>query len=149
MQTRGLNKFILAIDEIQQIEDWSRTVKALWDEDSRTGISLQVIVLGSASLLVQQGLSESLKGRYEMHHLGHWSYSEMRECFGWTPEQYVWFGGYSGAAPLIHNAVRWKCGHSLAGVLIHAVRSNFLTVRFYDSLGSYSRSLRQGFLFYD
>jgi predicted AAA+ superfamily ATPase len=72
------------------------------------GTQIQVVLLGSATLLIQQGLSESLMGRYEMHHLWHWSYAEMKQSFDWTPEQYVWFGGYPGSAALVGNVARWK-----------------------------------------
>ena len=56
---------VLAIDEIQKIPNWSETVKGLWDADRRLDRPLHVILLGSAPLLMQQGLSESLAGRYD------------------------------------------------------------------------------------
>jgi len=34
------------------------------------------------ALLVQQGLTESLAGRFEMIRLPHWSFDEMRQAFG-------------------------------------------------------------------
>lgn len=104
----GATDFILAIDEIQKINNWSEVVKKLWDEDSRTKQSIKVILLGSSRLLLQQGLTESLAGRFETTYLGHWSYGEMKETFDWTPEKYVWFGGYPGSASLTENELRWK-----------------------------------------
>lgn len=99
---------VLALDEIQKISGWSETVKRLWDEDTRAGRPLRVVVLGSAPLLMQQGLTESLAGRFEVLRLPHWSFSEMREAFGFTLEQYLLFGGYPGAAPLIEDPERWR-----------------------------------------
>ena len=99
---------VLALDEIQKIPGWSETVKRLWDEDTRTGRPLRVVVLGSAPLLMQQGLTESLAGRFEVLRLPHWSLTEMREAFGFTLEQYLLFGGYPGAAPLIEDPERWR-----------------------------------------
>lgn len=32
----------------------------------------------------------------------------MKKVFGWSAEQYVWFGGYPGAASLINDEDRWK-----------------------------------------
>lgn len=32
----------------------------------------------------------------------------MEQAFGWTSDQYVWFGGYPGSAPLIGEERRWK-----------------------------------------
>lgn len=99
---------LLVIDEIQKIENWSESVKRLWDEDSRERRKLKVILLGSSRLLVQQGLTESLAGRFESIYVGHWTLSEMQEAFNWSEEQYVWFGGYPGSAALIGDEERWK-----------------------------------------
>ena len=101
-------ELILVIDEIQKIDNWSETVKKLWDEDSRTGNNIKVILLGSSSLLIQKGLTESLAGRFEKTHLSHWSFPEMQSAFGWNINQYIYFGGYPGAATLIDDEKRWK-----------------------------------------
>ena len=99
---------ILVVDEVHKLPDWSETVKRLWDEDTAAQLPLQVIVLGSAPLLMRRGLTESLAGRFEMIHLPHWSFSEIREAFGWTLDQFIFFGGYPGAAPLIGDLDRWR-----------------------------------------
>ncbi|MDO9318981.1 MAG: ATP-binding protein [Gammaproteobacteria bacterium] len=98
---------VLVLDEIQKIPAWSETVKRLWDEDTRAKRPLQVVLLGSAPLLIAQGLTESLAGRFEVLHLSHWSYAEMHAAFGWTLEEYVFYGGYPGAAPLATEPARW------------------------------------------
>lgn len=99
---------VLIIDEIQKVENWSEQVKKEWDQDTREGNRIKVALLGSSRLLLQQGLTESLAGRFETIHLGHWSYPEMNQCFGFTPEEFVWFGGYPGAAALISEESRWR-----------------------------------------
>ncbi len=98
---------VLALDEIQKVPGWSETVKRLWDEDTRAKRPLQVVLLGSAPLLIAQGLTESLAGRFEVIFLPHWSYAEMRAAFGWSLEAFVFYGGYPGAAPLIGEPARW------------------------------------------
>ncbi|MCA6515745.1 MAG: ATP-binding protein [Chitinophagaceae bacterium] len=104
----GGEDFLLVVDEIQKIDNWSEKVKSLWDQDTRNNLPLKVIVLGSSRLLIQQGLTESLAGRFETTFMSHWSYSEMLAAFGWNEEQYVYFGGYPGAASLISDQQRWK-----------------------------------------
>lgn len=99
---------VLALDEIQKIPGWSEAVKRLWDEDTRARRPLRVVLLGSSALLVRAGLSESLAGRFEVLHLPHWSYAEMASAFGLSLEEYLYFGGYPGAAPLIHDPERWR-----------------------------------------
>jgi predicted AAA+ superfamily ATPase len=99
---------VLVLDEIQKITAWSETDKRLWDEDTRKRRPLKVILLGSAPLLMAQGLTESLAGRFETLRLPHWSFTEMRTAFGWSLDQYLYFGGYPGAAPLIHDPARWS-----------------------------------------
>lgn len=101
-------KFLLIIDEIQKIPNWSETIKKLWDEDSRNNIPLKVILLGSSRLLLQQGLTESLAGRFETIYMTHWTFHEMEQAFGWNADTYAWFGGYPGSADLISNEDRWK-----------------------------------------
>jgi uncharacterized protein len=90
--------FTLVFDEIQKIEDWSSVVKGLWDQDRLEGLAMHVVLLGSAPLLMQRGLTESLTGRFEMIRITHWSYIEMRDCFNFSLDQYVFFGAYPGAA---------------------------------------------------
>jgi predicted AAA+ superfamily ATPase len=104
----GPSGAVLALDEIQKIPDWSETVKRLWDEDTRRKIPLRVVLLGSAPLLIARGTSESLAGRFELLHLPHWSFTEMREAFGFTFDEYCYFGGYPGAAPLAGEPERWR-----------------------------------------
>jgi uncharacterized protein len=104
----GGKEFLLVVDEIQKIDNWSEIVKSLWDQDTSNHIPLKVIVLGSSRLLIQQGLTESLAGRFETTFMSHWSYSEMQAAFGWNEQQYVYFGGYPGSATLVSDEQRWK-----------------------------------------
>lgn len=108
MQLRKKKEFLLVIDEIQKIDNWSDAVKREWDEDTRMGLNLKVVLLGSSRLLLKKGLTESLAGRYELIRLGHWSYVEMQEAFGFTLDEYIYFGGYPGPAHLIKDERRWK-----------------------------------------
>lgn len=108
MDQSGADKFLLVIDEIQKIEQWSETVKLMWDSDTRHNRNMQVILLGSSRLLLQKGLTESLAGRFETTYMGHWSFAEMQAAFNWNMQQYIWFGGYPGAATLIDEEERWK-----------------------------------------
>ena len=108
LKQSGAKEFLLVVDEIQKIDNWSETVKSLWDADTKNNTPLKVIVLGSSRLLIQKGLSESLAGRFETTFMSHWSFSEMHDAFGWNENQYVWFGGYPGSATLISDEQRWK-----------------------------------------
>ncbi|MDR2861659.1 MAG: ATP-binding protein [Syntrophobacterales bacterium] len=98
---------ILVIDEIQKIKGWSPIVKLLWDEDNRLRAPLKVVLTGSSSLLLQKGLAESLMGRFEMLYCPHWSYSECKEAFGYSLDDFLFFGGYPGASALIRDENRW------------------------------------------
>jgi len=108
LQTKGDGtKAVLILDEVQKLTDWSETVKKLWDNDTAAGRDIQVILLGSSALLFHQGLTESLAGRFELLPVTHWSYPEMNSAFGWSLDQYIFYGGFPGAAPLIEEPVRW------------------------------------------
>lgn len=108
LQAAGKSGTLLVLDEIQKIPGWSETVKRLWDEDTRARRPLKLVLLGSAPLLIARGLTESLAGRFETLHLPHWTYAEMREAFGWSLDDYLFYGGYPGAAPLIGEPARWS-----------------------------------------
>lgn len=98
---------VLALDEIQDVPDWSRAVKGLWDADRREQVPLHVILAGSSPLQMQRGLSESLAGRFETIRLAHWAYEEMAQAFGLDLDRYLYFGGYPGAADYIGDQGRW------------------------------------------
>ena len=105
---RGMGEgALLVIDEIQKVPGWSERVKRLFDED-RESRSLKVVLIGSASLLMQKGMAESLAGRYEVIHAGHWSLPECREAFGWGLTEFLKFGGYPAAAELCGDFSRWR-----------------------------------------
>jgi predicted AAA+ superfamily ATPase len=99
---------LLVLDEVQKVSDWSESVKRLWDADTHASLPLKVVVLGSAPLLIQRGLTESLAGRFEVIPVSHWSFAEMREAFGWNLEQYIFYGAYPGSAELIAEPERWR-----------------------------------------
>ncbi len=101
-------EFLLVVDEIQKIRGWSEAVKREWDADSFADRPIKVVLLGSSRVLLERGLADSMMGRFEVIRVPHWSWPEMRDAFGWTPEQYVWFGGFPGAAPLVADPERWS-----------------------------------------
>lgn len=105
---KNTQPFVLILDEIQKIPRWSETVKALWDQQSiGPDEPLHLVLLGSSQFLVHQGLTESLAGRFELIRVPHWSFTEMREAFGFGLDNYICFGGYPGPAGLIRSPDRW------------------------------------------
>ena len=99
---------LLILDEVQKAPNWAEAVKRLWDEDTRERRRLRVVLSGSAQLLIGRGLTESLAGRFELLHLPHWSFTEMQDAFGWSLEQFLFYGAYPGAVPLARQPVRWS-----------------------------------------
>ncbi len=98
---------VLVVDEVQKVRAWADVVKARWDDDRAHGRDLRVVLLGSSPLLLQRGLTESLAGRFEVIRMAQWSWPEMRDAFGFGLDDYVRFGGYPGAAPLVADPPRW------------------------------------------
>lgn len=103
----GWKEVILVIDEIQKIANWSEVVKKEWDDDSFHDRSIKVLLLGSSRVLLEKGLSESLAGRFEEIRMSHWGFQEMKECFGWSLDEYLFYGGYPGAATLVKDEDRF------------------------------------------
>jgi len=111
-QARVLNdrngEAILVVDEVQKIPDWASVVKLLWDEDTRYHSTLKVVLTGSSSLLLQRGMAEALMGRFEVLYSPHWCFRECSEAFGYTLEEFLYFGGYPGASEWRGDVSRWR-----------------------------------------
>lgn len=107
-ESKELESIILVIDEIQKISNWSEVVKKEWDDDTFHDRNIKVLLLGSSRVLLEKGLSESLAGRFEEIRMSHWCYQEMKECFGFSLDQYLFYGGYPGAASLIDDDDRFQ-----------------------------------------
>lgn len=107
-ENQSLEEIILVIDEIQKISNWSEAVKKEWDADTFNDCNIKVLLLGSSRVLLEKGLSESLAGRFEEIRMSHWTYQEMKDCFGFTLDQYVYYGGYPGSASLIDDDERFS-----------------------------------------
>jgi uncharacterized protein len=75
----GAKELILIIDEVQKVSNWSEARKKKWDDDTCNVINIKLILLGSSHLLLQQGLTESLTGRFELIYVMHWSFAEMKD----------------------------------------------------------------------
>lgn len=108
MDTRQQTEAVLVIDEIHKIKRWSEIVKREWDADTRGKRQLKLFILGSSRLMLRKGLTESLAGRFELIRLGHWTLQEMEDAFGWTLDEWIYYGGYPGSASLIKDMRRWK-----------------------------------------
>ena len=117
-ESKGWECVVLVIDEIQKIANWSEAVKKEWDDDTFHGRNIKVLLLGSSRVLLEKGLSESLAGRFEEIRMSHWCYREMQECFGFSLDQYMFYGGYPGAATLIGDEDRF--GQYIQSAIIEA-----------------------------
>lgn len=102
------SEFILVIDEIQKIANWSEIVKKEWDSDTFNDCDIKVLLLGSSRVLLEKGLSESLAGRFEEIRMSHWSYKEMRDAFNLSLSEYMYYGAYPGAVSLIGDYERFQ-----------------------------------------
>jgi len=108
MKIEGNRELIMVIDEIQKLKGWSEVVKKEWEEDTFNDVNLKVVLLGSSRVLLQKGLADSLAGRFETIKMTHWSYAEMRDAFGLSLDEYVYYGGYPGAVSLVKDPERWS-----------------------------------------
>ena len=124
---RSTNGFVFALDEIQRIPRWSETVRGLWDADRAQDLPMHVIVLGSAPILVQSGLTESLAGRFELIRVAHWSFGEMAAAFDFDLPEYIYFGGYPGGAHLIRDESRWR-DYILGGLVAPNIERDILAM---------------------
>lgn len=108
MKASGETEYLLVIDEVHKVNNWSEVVKKEWDDDTFNDLSLKVVILGSSRLLLKDGLTESLAGRYELIRMPHWSYGEMHDAFNMDLDHYIYFGGYPGGAKYVNDERRWR-----------------------------------------
>lgn len=107
LKNKNLGCIILVIDEIQKIQNWSEVVKKEWDEDTFNDRSIKVLLLGSSRVMLEKGLSESLAGRFEEIRMAHWNFAEMRDAFGFSIEQFLFYGSFPGATVLVDDEERY------------------------------------------
>ena len=102
------NHQCLIIDEIQKIPQWSEFVKTCWDKQKFSKNKINVILLGSSSMSLDSGLSESLTGRFEVIRLYHWSFEESQKITKLSLDDYIRYGGYPGSYEFIKDESRWS-----------------------------------------
>lgn len=108
MEIEHLDELLIVIDEVQKLSNWGEAVKKEWDADTFNDLNIKVVLLGSSRVRLEKGLSESLKGRFEVIRMPNWSFSEMKASFGMSLDEYMFFGGYPGAATLYDDLDRWR-----------------------------------------
>lgn len=99
---------VLVLDEIQKVRGWSESLKLHWDGAQRAGKDIRLLALGSSALLLKEGLTESLAGRFYLTRCPHWPFYECSSAFGWDLKTWLYFGGYPGAAVFVHDERQWK-----------------------------------------
>lgn len=128
MKASKAPEFLLVIDEVHKLDNWSEAIKKEWDEDTRNDINMKVVILGSSRLLLKDGLTESLAGRFELIRMPHWNYNEMHEAFGIDLEQFIYFGGYPGGTKYVHDERRWR-KYIKDSIIAPAIERDILTTK--------------------
>jgi predicted AAA+ superfamily ATPase len=105
---RSRGPVFLVLDEVQKVRGWSESIKSIWDASRRSPRDIRLLVLGSSALLIREGLSESLAGRFFLHRCSHWTFRECVDAFGWDLLRWLYFGGYPGAAAFSDDEQKWK-----------------------------------------
>lgn len=126
LKMENLSELILVIDEIQRLKQWSDVVKKEWDADTFNDVNIKVVLLGSSRVRLEKGLAESLKGRFETIKMPNWSLAEMQEAFDVSLDEYLFYGGYPGAAGLVNDPDRWR--NYISGSIVDATINNDILV---------------------
>lgn len=140
MALENLPELLLVIDEVQKLNQWAEVVKKEWDADTYHDINIKVLLLGSSRIRLEKGQSESLKGRFEVIKMPNWSYPEMKEAFGLTLDEYIYYGGYPGSADFLKDEDRWR--NYIHSAIVDATINNDILV---DTPISKPALLRQTF----
>ncbi len=103
-----INKKIIVFDEIQKIKHWSEQIKLIWDQFKLKKQKVHIVLLGSSSLQLTQGLSESLAGRFEVIRVHHWNYAESQKLTNIQFIKFINFGGYPASYHFLKNEDRFR-----------------------------------------
>ncbi|MGZ3743149.1 MAG: ATP-binding protein [Pseudobdellovibrionaceae bacterium] len=125
-----VEKKLLVIDEIQKCYNWAEVIKSLYDETKRKKLRVRCVLLGSSSLEIQKGLTESLTGRFQLNQAYHWNFMESKEAYGLSFQEYLKFGGYPGSYQFIKDRA-WVdyVKNSIIGTVIEKDILQFQTVK--------------------
>jgi predicted AAA+ superfamily ATPase len=136
---------ILIIDEIQKCENWAEVIKKLWDAAKKSKQQFPCVLLGSSSLEIQKGLTESLTGRFQLIKAHHWNFAESHLGYKMNFEEYLKFGGYPGSYQF-KKSLEWTnyVKNSIIGTVIekdilqfHNVKSPALFRQAFEIIVSY------------
>lgn len=115
MKAAGCPSFVLVLDDVEQVPDWTEAVKGEWDADTRNRVDIRVLIAGSSRAFLMKGLTESLMGRFEEIRMPHWNFPEMEAASGLSLDEYVWFGGLPVGMAFRHDDARRRaCVESAA-----------------------------------
>lgn len=137
---------LLVIDEIQKCENWSETLKSLWDTAKKNKKRVRCVLLGSSSLKIQKGLTESLTGRFQLTYAHHWNVKESQDGFGIDFDTCLKFGGYPGSYRFLGAPEEWRAYVTLSIIAtviekdilqFHTVRSPALFKQAYEIISAY------------
>ena len=99
---------IIVFDEIQKIDNWADQIKLIWDRNRRSKTPFHLVLLGSSSIEISQGLGDSLAGRFELIPAYHWNFNETHKISQMDFNDYLRYGGYPGSYPLLKDKKRFN-----------------------------------------
>jgi predicted AAA+ superfamily ATPase len=100
----AFKRTVLVLDEVQKISNWAEVLHYLKKEQGTGEHPVQVVLVDSSAL----SIADEYKDDYEIFCIGHWSFREMHEAFGYTINKYLIYGGYPGGASLSNNFQKWR-----------------------------------------
>jgi uncharacterized protein len=112
LRAAGRGKFLLLVDEVHYLQNWSRLIKSAADQIARLRLPLQIVISGSASLVLGSGARESMAGRFERLILRQWTSRDLASAFGMSPAAavltYARFGSFPGSVQFLGDLPRWR-----------------------------------------
>lgn len=104
-QGRKGNKITVIIDDIEDLNGWKYIIKSLLVSINYHKLKINVICVGRSGFYKED---PNLAGLFEVITMNPWSYNEMKEVFGFSLNQYIYFGGIPSAAKFINDENRWR-----------------------------------------
>jgi len=102
---------VLLLDEITSLPSWAAHLKGAWDRLRRRKLRVHIVATGSSSVVLGEGVEESLAGRFERLELTHWTPTALAKNFRMSAERAcettLRSGTYPGAVEYSNAPERW------------------------------------------
>lgn len=106
---RSANSQLIVLDNIQHIRNWSTLLQAEYEADMAIGKQPRVVLIAASCAPFYRDMeTDFMQQNSTILRLSLWTWADMRDAFGWSLDQYIFFGGYPGLGEIVAKGRPWR-----------------------------------------